>query len=396
MVKTPRSAWAVLIVVYIAGLAGPIARMKASPVLPAIIGTLGLNYSEAGWVMSILNLAGFILAIPAGFFVTRFGEKATGLSALAFLFLGSILGAVSQDLPVLLVSRVIEGCGFILYHIAGGTALARVFPKNKMGLVMGIWSTVITIGYLISLNIVPFIDTAAGHAWKIVWWVNAGYALLMFFIFLALFRVPKVIRDEKRQEESAISKAIIGEALKNRHLWIIVFVFFTFSTLQQSFTQFYPTFLNAEMGFDMSQASFLVSIQMIVLTAPLFGWISDKIQSRKKILVLGLAALGILNLFPYGLTGAGPVVMYLIIRGVFEDSLPAMCFASVPDLAKKVQYTGLVMATLNMGQNLGNLVGPPTFGWLIDQTGSWATSGYIMAPLALLAILLLLILKPLK
>ena len=103
VIPNPRSAekpsayaWVILADLYIASVASALNQFKVPPVLPVLIRAFGLSLSDAGMLMSIFSLTGFLLALPAGFIMQRLGLKTTGMIAVGAVFVGSALGIVLQ------------------------------------------------------------------------------------------------------------------------------------------------------------------------------------------------------------------------------------------------------------------------------------------------------------
>ena len=108
-VKTPAYAWVVLFALYMATLAAPLNLFKLPPVMTILQKTFDLSMSDSGDLMSIFSIMGFVLAIPAGFILKRFGIKLTGLVSVASVTVGSALGAIAETSRMLFVGRFIEG-----------------------------------------------------------------------------------------------------------------------------------------------------------------------------------------------------------------------------------------------------------------------------------------------
>src|SRR6516162_9593375 len=83
--KPAAYAWVILAVVFLAGVAGPVNQFKVPPVMPVLIDAFHMDIANAAWLMSIFSVTGFILAIPSGFILQRFGPKTTGLVSIAFV-----------------------------------------------------------------------------------------------------------------------------------------------------------------------------------------------------------------------------------------------------------------------------------------------------------------------
>ena len=136
-ISIPSYAWVILGVTYLTGLVAPMTKMKIPPVMPILIGAFNLSYTQAGWLQSFFSISGVLLAFPAGFIMQKIGVKRTGLLAVGSIFMGSILGGISNSAGLLLLSRFIEGAGYGFFAVVGPAALAIWFPtqtaRNRYG-----------------------------------------------------------------------------------------------------------------------------------------------------------------------------------------------------------------------------------------------------------------------
>ena len=123
-VKTPGYAWVVLFALYMATLASPLNLFKLPPVMTIIHNALGMSMTELGDLMSIFSIMGFVLAIPAGFILKRFGIKATGLVSVGAVTIGSAMGAMATTPRMLSQGRFIEGVGMGLIMVAAPLAIS--------------------------------------------------------------------------------------------------------------------------------------------------------------------------------------------------------------------------------------------------------------------------------
>lgn len=78
-----RKAWAVMVVVFVASIAIAANRFKVPPALPALMAELRVDMVTGGWMMSVQDVAGIVLAIPGALLLARIGLKLTGLVALS-------------------------------------------------------------------------------------------------------------------------------------------------------------------------------------------------------------------------------------------------------------------------------------------------------------------------
>lgn len=99
VVKTPRYAWVILAVTYLASLTAPLGQFKITAIAGEIIGTYGLNYAEFGMLMTCLAIIGALLAFPAAFICRKIGLRATCGIAMGCIILGGLVEVMTDSVP---------------------------------------------------------------------------------------------------------------------------------------------------------------------------------------------------------------------------------------------------------------------------------------------------------
>jgi MFS family permease len=84
--------------------------------------------------------------------------------------------------------------------------------------------------------------------------------------------------------------------------------------------------------------------------------------------------------------GMGLLVPMLMIVGFVAAFVPTGALAAVPDLAPDPRLSGMAMAIVQIGQNVGMLLGPLTVGSLVGAAG-WQIAILALAPISLLGAL---------
>lgn len=382
--KTPTYAWVVLLAVYLASLAAPLNQFKVPPVMPILKQTFVLSYFWAGMLMSIFSIMGFVLAIPAGFIVQRFGIKMTGLLAVGAVTIGTGLGALSNTLELLFFGRFIEGAGMGLIMVAAPSAISLWFPAEKRGLPMGLWASCVGVGSIVTLNLAPALVESFG--WRAVWWAGAAFAAVAFVLFGALFRLPKPeemyeIPAQNSSKTEGDKPLSLGRAMANRSLWMISMSFMCFNLVLMALSTFYPDFLNTVRKFSLASASFMTSLMMVVaiISGPIGGYLSDRMGKRKVLIVVPFILLALVFLFPFSITG-WMIPAMMVIAGIVGGPIAPVSLAAVPEIMVSPRLAGIGMGVAAVGQNVGMFIGPVLFGWLVE-TVPWTTAGYLMIPI---------------
>ena len=388
-VKTPAYAWVVLLAVYVACLAAPFNQFKVPPVLPILKRTFDLSYGGAGMMMSIFSIMGLILAIPSGFLVLRFGIKKSILLSVATVMIGSAIGAISHTSGLLFVSRFIEGSGMGLILVAAPAAIAAWFPAQKRGLPMGLWATCVAVGSVIALNVAPILAGSSG--WRSVWWAGSALAAVAFVLFGVLFRLPghgEIINDPPPGDSnsSAGGELNLGRVLADRNVWLLSLELGCFAIVIMALSTFYPDFLNTVRHYSLANAAFMTSVMgtVAIFSAPMGGYLSDRLGSRKAVIVWPFILWSIVLLFPFTLSGwVIPVLM--VAAGILGGPIAPVSLAAVPEIVPP-QHVGIALGVVAFGQNLGMFAGPALFGWILETT-SWATAGYLLIPVCMVAVI---------
>lgn len=384
----PSYAWVILAVAFFASVTAPLAQFKVPPIMPVLMETFKLNLSSAGMLMSVFAITGFVLALPAGMIMQKLGLKVTGLIAMGSIILGSILGAIAHSSEILLLSRVIEGIGMGLIAVVAPASIAMWFPLEKRGVPMGIWATWVPLGSVIMFLVAPAITSTYG--WTTVWWFSAIFGAIAFVLVWLFLKPPsKNFQSHNNLKEPIKNQAIpLGQALMNRDIWLLGLLFGLFNLGTIAISTYYPTFLTDVRSYSMASASTTSSITMIMVlfSAPLAGWLSDKIGSRKKLFTWPFLIVAVMFLLPFTLEGIG-IPAWLALMGMLAGMIPTATFSAAPEIMKKPELSGIGMAVVTLGQNLGMFVGPIIFA-AIQETAGWSIAGYSMIPFLIIGFIL--------
>ncbi len=447
--KTPGYAWGVLFALYLVTLSATLNLFKVPPLMVTLNNAFKVSFVETGDLMGIFSIMGFVLAIPAGIILKRFGIKITALISVAAVAIGPAIGAMATTFTMLMVGRFIEGVGMGLIMVAAPFAISVWFPLNNRSLPTGLWASSVGLGNVLMLLVAP--SLAISVNWQLVWWICAGFSALSFIIFAILFRMPRAdevepapspapapatTKEDNHEKNllvvvgfgiigaivfylaglllgkfgieittprwSAIIGFIVGELLGfsifptgvNRSFWMIAIAFGCYNLVVMAITNIYPSYLMEVKHYLptfakglLMHASFVTAFVFgaSIFTSPLGGYISDRLGKRKIMILIPFILLTLTFLFPFKVNG--PMIpLYTLVFGIVGGPLSAVLLASVPEVAEKPQYIGIGMAVAIFGQNIGMCIAGPLFP-LIQEATNWATAGYWMIPICVVGII---------
>lgn len=396
--KTPKKAWAMLAIIYLASIGASLCQFKTPPLASWIIPAFGMDAMSFGMQMSIVGIVGLILAFPAAYICRGLGAKNTVLLSVACLAVGSFGGIISTNYTVLMVTRLLEGIGLGLIGVVGPTCVSVWFPDKTRGIALGIWATWVPLAMVLIYAVAPLMAQSMG--WQSVFILCGCIAVVAFILVAAFFKMPE---GKAADFGAAGSFKDTLRLLKNGNLWLLGFVMCIFLFIGSgALSTYYNTYLMEVHSFDPASASGMVSIftAIGVVTGPLAGALSDRLAPGKKrwgiVLTFAVYLVGLLFAWPQPGSGAiASIWTFAIIGGIAAGAGAG----SIRPLAPIVAGGGAMGAAVSMAmiqfmQNLGVAVGSPVFGAAMGAFG-WSAAGMgILATLCVVAMVLAAFINP--
>ena len=119
---------------------------KLPPALPELSQTLGLSLMQAGFLLSLVQLAGMSLALAVGLSADGFGLKRSMLSGLVILGVASAMGAAAESATSLMVWRAVEGFGFLAVTLPAPGLIRKLVSEHHLRKLLGYWGAYMPAG----------------------------------------------------------------------------------------------------------------------------------------------------------------------------------------------------------------------------------------------------------
>ncbi|MEM0201408.1 MAG: MFS transporter [Candidatus Micrarchaeaceae archaeon] len=300
--------------------------------LPKTISTNKLTIFY-GFMFAVALIGRPIGAWIFGYFTDKIGRKkvtvivVTGFSTMMLLIAMlpgySVLGDLSVYFFILfrLITGLFLGGG---YTSAIPLAIENA-PKEKRGLYAGFINT----GYPIAFTIVSLItlvllsvfskETYMIYGWRIPFIV--GVILGLFVVFYTKKLVPESILWEKAQAKG--EKTIFKDLFKGKNFAHLLQVFIlsigmVIGIVGVASTMSIIYIKTLKLSSSLSTEVILFSYTVLIITAILGGWWSDKIGRRKAFLIYGLLLMIV-----------SPTLYYLIITGLYKNTILLFLFSAI-------------------------------------------------------------------
>ncbi|HEY5368747.1 MAG TPA: L-fucose:H+ symporter permease [Hanamia sp.] len=364
-----------------------------------------LNDFESSLVDSSVYIAYFIMALPAGFIMRKYGYKTGIIMGLCLFGLGSVLfvpAANTLQYGFFLGALFIIACGLASLETAAnpyvtilgppGTATQRLnFSQSFNGLAAflapAFIGPLILSGKELSKDTLDAMSPEHLHEYLLneAASVKMPYLILGIVIFLVaiVFYFTK-LPDVKHEEDGEKAGASFGEALKSIKLrWGIVAQFF-YVGAQVCVASFFIRMATTQAGLDERTASkFLGLFGLAFMIGRFAGTFFMQFISPRKLLILYSTINIILCLL--AIFGSGMMVVYTLIAIGFFMSImfPTIFSMGIDGLGHhtKIGSSLIVMSIV------GGALLPPVLGFISDKTGN-IQNGYIV-PLVCFVVVLI-------
>ncbi|WP_171038176.1 MFS transporter [Aquibacillus sediminis] len=379
-----KSSWGILWVAFSAGVIATLVQFSVPPVMPVLQAQFDVTYMNSALLMSLFALMTLLAAVPGGFIVQKYGERAVGLLGIAVLFAGVLCSFFAGNFLILLLSRIIQGIGFGIVSVAAPSAIGRFIPPDRMSIAMGIWSTWIPLGSLIMFLFAPYIVSEFNTG---IYWSILMLFLIGSFIIYAK-KIPREADSHNESSEGTIPKNAIKEEVKNKRIWVVAGAFASFTFSLFAFNTWISTYLVESSSMSLAHAAIIPGLlSFFMIGSNLYGGFLLKRFENKLFLFL-IPPLVMALIWPMFLIDH-PIILYgsAIVLGVIGGITPTIIFASAPKLAKRKETIGIAMAIVIIGENTGILIGPEVFGILRDYTGNFHASFWILFYVGLITII---------
>ncbi|MFC6040049.1 MFS transporter [Paenisporosarcina macmurdoensis] len=347
-----------------------------SSLMPFISEDITIPPERLAILTAIPVVLGSILRIPLGYYANVFGARVIFLVSFILLLFPVFYISEASTVTDLIIGGLFLGIGGAVFSV-GVTSLPKYYPKEKHGLVNGIYG-VGNIGTAITTFSAPLVATQIG------WSATVKLYLILLLIFAALNFFFGDRHEVK--VKTPIFEQIKG-VYKNEKLWIFsLFYFITFGSFV-AFTIYLPNFLVTNFGLEKVDAGMRTAgfIAVATFLRPVGGWLADKLQP----LILLMGAFFVYTVAAIILAFSPSITLYTV--GSLAIAVGAgigngVIFKLVPFYFNK--QAGIVNGIVSMMGGLGGFFPPLLLSAIYSITGQYSIGFMLLSQVALASLVL--------
>jgi DHA1 family tetracycline resistance protein-like MFS transporter len=303
------------------------------PLLPLYSVAFGADPLTIGIISASYPTMQLIGAPLLGALSDRYGRKPVLVVSQIGTFIGFVLLGVANALPVLLLSRVIDGLSGANI-VTAQAAITDSTNERTRAQGLGLIGAAFGLGFTVGPAIAGIALGLTGNDYRVPAFIAAGFSLLSILLTIFWFKetLPESARGTQQKQQGANIVVKIWQALTNPLLAILLILMFMQQLVFGGFEQLLPLFTLTRLGLDGAGNAVLfvfVGVILVFIQGKYIGPLSRRFGEHR-LIHAGLALVGI-GLILTAITPQQPVTWYS--REAIVQSLTEAGSAQEQDIA---------------------------------------------------------------
>jgi predicted MFS family arabinose efflux permease len=359
-----KTRWGIVFLIICAGIIAAFQVGKAAIAVPALREDLGISLAFSAWIVGALGALGAFIGVPAGLTLSRFPPRRNVIVWLCALGIGSLAGAATDNGTLLLLTRVVEGFGFVCAILSAPRLFGFVTEQRDTPLAFALWGCYMPAGTAIMMLAGPAFIAAVG--WQGLWLFN-GVLPLVYAALIATLRIPGADTAQKSH------RTLLGdlrEGFRTPGPLLIGLAFGLYTFQYFALASLFPAMLVERLGISIAAAGLISAGTVLAngagnLAAGFFLRLGTPLWI---ILVAGYAASGVLA---FGIfNDATPVAAVAILASfslAITGLIPASIFAAAPSISTTPALLGITLGLTTQFGISGQLFGPTVLAAFVER-----------------------------
>lgn len=340
---------------------------KLIPMQSAIQEFFGINEGAYGYLSTAGNWVIIIFSVQMGFLTRQLPCKYSISLGFAVGILGMLIQIMTPSFVMFVVGRAVEGAGLAVATLATTSLLMNMVSRDKIGF----WS-----GISILCAVGPQILITKGGS---VLMIQGGISFQTIFVIvtvlyaiavaICLALIPAELKISGMASDAKPTREQTMKVFKNLSNWLVNIAYIFFSVVSITFSMYVVRFLTIK-GLEPSRAADVYSYTTLLgmVSMLVFGWISDKLQTKRKIVIVGFFA-GAIALVLLAKLPISLIYIYVIVYGTLPRSIAGLTTASSTDIAEVPADVPIVNSFRNEITQIGTVVFSLIMGYAIQYLG---------------------------
>lgn len=380
-------------VVILSGVVAALHVGKIPPAIPVLSQSLGLTLIEAGFLLSMVQLAGMVGGAFVGVAADSVGLRRSIIIGQAILAIASFLGIWAQRPVELLVLRALEGLGFLMVVLPTPSLIRQQVNLGQLSLYLGLWGAYMPTGTSLALFSGPLVMGLLG--WQAWWGIMAAGSAAMAICLYRLIPAPSVAKALPPSPGKPVLASWWGSlkaTLTSAGPWRVAIAFSMYSSQWLAVIGFLPS-IYAQAGLAGPAAGALTAIASLVnVTGNIAaGRLLHRGIGARRLLNLGFISLSVAAFIAFShVTADQPILRYFAVLGfsALGGFIPGTLFSLAVHVAPNERCVSTTVGWIQQCSATGQFFGPPLVAMLASVAGGWQWTWAVTMLASLVGVLL--------
>ncbi|MDO5329161.1 MAG: DHA2 family efflux MFS transporter permease subunit [Coriobacteriia bacterium] len=197
-----RENWHLVIIVFCSTFVAFFNQTTVNPALPSIMHDFSVNAPTAQWLFSGYTLALAIVIPVNAHLLEKYSVKRIIICALCIYSVGCFLTGLGDNFALVLIGRLIQGCGNGLLMPTTMAVCFYVFPKERRGIALGVYGLLIGFAPILGPAVSGFV--VDNFTWHWIY-IGVGFCVIICLIAAIVLLSHKHIAEENTKKFDYVS-----------------------------------------------------------------------------------------------------------------------------------------------------------------------------------------------
>ncbi|MBA3978282.1 MAG: MFS transporter [Nitrosopumilus sp.] len=156
------------------------------PAIPDLVNEFRIPYNTSSWILTAYLITGAVMTPIVGKLSDIHGKKKVLIVIMVVYSIGTLLGGLSTNIVLMVISRIIQGIGIAMFPVAFGI-IREKFPEDKLAIGQGIFTAVFAGGSVVGLGLGATV--IENYGWRMTFLSILPFACVLLYIIIKYIHV---------------------------------------------------------------------------------------------------------------------------------------------------------------------------------------------------------------
>ena len=250
---------------------------------------LHISIAQSSLIQVTTYLGYFLMAIPAGIFIGRYGYRRGVVFGLTLFGLGALAFIPGNTFAAFLAALFVIGCGLTFLETAANPYVTELGPQETSSSRLNLSQTFNGMGcFMATLLVGQFLFSGDGEADVSVPYAVMGVVVLLIAAVFSRVELPEIGQEETASQHHSLTSYLspLASLLKNRGFLFGLLALLSYEVAEISINSYFVNFVTGTGWMSKLDASRVVSLALVIFMVGRFvgSWVMRYVRAERMLL----------------------------------------------------------------------------------------------------------------